>query len=46
LSFAGKNAYAMSVLKQIEKKIDGRDIVDNRYLLSQSIQITFIENWR
>ncbi|XP_052179665.1 uncharacterized protein LOC127792986 [Diospyros lotus] len=44
----GKNAYAMSVLKQIEKKIDGRDIADNRaisiaeqvdYLLKQATSV-------
>lgn len=30
---AGKNAYAMSVLRRVEMKIDGQDITDNRYLL-------------
>lgn len=30
---AGKNAYALSVLKCMEMKIDGRGIADNRYVL-------------
>lgn len=29
---AGKNAYALSVLKSMEMKIDGRNIADNRYI--------------
>ena len=29
---AGKNAYAMSVLRQVELKLDGRDIMERRYL--------------
>ena len=33
-SFVGKNAYAISVLKRVEMKLDGRDIAENRYLLS------------
>ncbi|KAJ8747645.1 hypothetical protein K2173_012821 [Erythroxylum novogranatense] len=44
----GKNAYAMSVLKRVEVKIDGGDIADNRdisigeqvdYLLKQAMSI-------
>lgn len=30
----GKNAYALSVLKSMEIKIDGRNIADNRYVSS------------
>lgn len=30
----GKNAYALSVLKSMEMKIDGRNIADNRYVSS------------
>lgn len=33
LSLPGKNTYAMSVLRRIEMKLDGRDIGDNRFLL-------------
>lgn len=29
----GKNAYAMSVLRRVEMKIDGRDVAENRYSL-------------
>ncbi|KAF5727229.1 hypothetical protein HS088_TW22G00918 [Tripterygium wilfordii] len=44
----GKNAYAMSVLRQVETKLDGRDIAENRevsiaeqvdYLLKQAMSI-------
>ena len=34
LPLLGKNAYALSVLRRIEMKLDGRDVGDNRYLLS------------
>jgi hypothetical protein len=34
LSLPGKNTYAMSVLRRIEMKLDGQDIVDNRFVLS------------
>lgn len=33
----GKNAYALSVLKRVEMKLDGRDIADNRYLIPLNI---------
>ncbi|KAA8536146.1 hypothetical protein F0562_028624 [Nyssa sinensis] len=44
----GKNAYAMSVLRRVEMKLDGRDIADNRaisiaeqvdYLLKQATSV-------
>ncbi|KAF7142764.1 hypothetical protein RHSIM_Rhsim05G0078500 [Rhododendron simsii] len=44
----GKNAYALSVLKRVEMKLDGRDIADNReisiaeqveYLLKQATSV-------
>lgn len=31
--FSGRNAYAMSVLRRVEMKLNGLDNVDNRYLL-------------
>lgn len=33
----GKNPYAVSVLRRMEMKLDGRDIVDDRYRLSMKI---------
>lgn len=30
---SGRNAYATSVLRRVEMKLNGRDNVDNRYLL-------------
>lgn len=35
----GKNAYAISVLRRVEMKLDGRDIVENRYLISLKVVI-------
>ncbi|CAK9181971.1 unnamed protein product [Ilex paraguariensis] len=44
----GKNAYALSVLRRVEMKLDGRDIADNRemsiadqvdYLLKQATNV-------
>lgn len=32
--FIGKNTFAISVLRRIEMKLDGRDLSENRYLLS------------
>lgn len=29
----GKNAYALSILRRVEMKLDGRDVADNRYIL-------------
>ena len=28
----GKNAYAMSILRRVEMKLDGQDIANNRYV--------------
>ena len=30
VDITGKNAYAISVLRRVEMKLDGRDIADNR----------------
>lgn len=30
--YIGKNAYAISVLRRVEMKLDGRDIEDSRYM--------------
>jgi len=41
----GKNAYAMSVLRRVEMKLDGRDIADNNryfFLLWNSIAKSLI----
>lgn len=34
----GKNAYAISVLRRVEMKLDGRDIADNRYFFLGNLQ--------
>lgn len=33
----GKNAYALSILRRVEMKLDGRDVADNRYILPMKI---------
>ncbi len=39
LPLLGKNAYAMSVLRRVELKLDGQDVGDNRYSLSLELYI-------
>lgn len=36
----GKNAYAMSILRRVEMKLDGRDIANNRYLLAMDLLLS------